>query len=246
MRSDTLKRDAAAGGGAGPVAVRACAGVDGARGGWVYVLDRGGSLTSGLLPDVASLLRALPGDTLIAIDVPIGLPEAHPRAADSLARQELGPRRSSVFPAPARAALAATDYRDACDRSFARMGRKLSLQAYHLLPKIREVDAALRGDSALLARTFEVHPEVSFAAMNGCPLASPKRRSAGREERLALVRSLHPDPLALLPAGAVAKDDLLDAFAALWSAKRIAAGVARSLPNPIPHDAEGLPMAIWV
>jgi predicted RNase H-like nuclease len=127
------------------------------------------------------------------------------------------------------------------------MGRKLSLQAFHLLPKIREVDAALRGDAPLRARTFEVHPEVSFAAMNGGhPLASPKRRSAGREERLALVRSLHPDPLALLPAGAVAKDDLLDAFAALWSAKRIAAGVARSLPNPIPHDAEGLPMAIWV
>lgn len=226
--------------------MRPCAGVDGARGGWVFVLDVGGMLTSGLVLDLASLVRELPSDTLIAIDIPIGLPETHPREADGLARKELGPRRSSVFPAPARVTLAATDYRDACARSFARSGRKLSRQAFHLLPKIREVDVALRSDAALRARTFEVHPEVSFAEIHGSPLASPKRRAAGRVERLALVRSLHPDPLALLPAGAVAKDDLLDAFAALWSAKRMAAGVARSLPASILRDAEGLPMAIWV
>lgn len=86
--------------------------------------------------------------------------------------------------------------------------------------------------------------------MHGAPLLTPKRRAAGRAERLALARVLHPEPLSLRPAGvntgAVAVDDLLDAFAALWSARRIAAGVADALPTPAPRDAAGLPMVIWV
>jgi predicted RNase H-like nuclease len=37
-------------------------------------------------------------------------------------------------------------------------------------------------------------------------------------------------------------DDIADAFAALWTARRIVAGVARSLPDVPLLDSAGLPM----
>jgi predicted RNase H-like nuclease len=49
----------------------------------------------------------------------------------------------------------------------------LSVQAYHLIPRIRELDALLTPD--LQARVWESHPELSFRAMTGAPIASPKR-----------------------------------------------------------------------
>ncbi|WP_318639559.1 DUF429 domain-containing protein [Stenotrophomonas sp. STM01] len=42
-----------------------------------------------------------------------------------------------------------------------------------------------------------------------------------------------------------AKDDVLDALVALWSAERVAAGEAVSLPTLPVSDATGLATAIW-
>jgi predicted RNase H-like nuclease len=42
----------------------------------------------------------------------------------------------------------------------------------------------------------------------------------------------------------VADDDILDAFAALWTAERITSGVAVTLPENKPLDSTGLPMRI--
>jgi len=101
-----------------------------------------------------------------------------------------------------------------------------------------------------MALVHEVHPEVSFAAMNGdVPLHSKKKRAAGREERAGLLATHFGDwPMRLVstrPRNTVAADDVLDAFAALWSAERVASGHARSLP-PVPdRDEMGLPMAIF-
>jgi predicted RNase H-like nuclease len=41
-------------------------------------------------------------------------------------------------------------------------------------------------------------------------------------------------------------EDILDATVACWSALRLAVGQGRSLPDAIPLDITGLPMAIWV
>jgi predicted RNase H-like nuclease len=232
-------------------------GADGCRAGWVYVLEDGAGVRAGIAPSFADLVSVAP-DALLAIDVPIGLPAAGARAADRAARALLGrPRGSSVFPAPVRAVLPATDYADACALHFAADGRKLSRQAYGILAKVCEVDAALRADAALADRVVEVHPEVSFALWNrGAPVVSRKSRSAGRRERLHLVDAVWPGAYAAAVAAlprvleglrgrAYAPDDLTDAFAALWSARRVAAGDAVCLPGgPMPRDAAGLPMAI--
>ncbi len=67
---------------------------------------------------------------VIAIDIPIGLPETGPRECDVLARRLLGrARASSVFPAPIRAVLGAKDYQQACAIRHKIEGKKMSKQA---------------------------------------------------------------------------------------------------------------------
>lgn len=239
------------------LAPRPLLGADGCRAGWVYVLEDAAGLRTGIVPSFLDLIAVAPG-AICAIDVPIGLPEAGARAADRAARAFLGrPRGSSVFPTPVRAVLEATDYVEACTLHVAADGRKLSRQAFGILPKIREVDAALRADPDLVERVVEVHPEVSFALWNDdVPMATRKIRTAGRQERRRLVDATWPGryeaavatlprSLAHVPGRAYAPDDLLDAFAALWSARRVAAGRAVDFPEgPAPRDGAGLPASI--
>lgn len=104
----------------------------------------------------------------------------------------------------------------------------------------------------------EVHPEVSFALWNdGAPMAMRKARVAGRAERLRLLDDVWPgayaSSVAALPREIVglrgrpfAPDDLVDAFAALWSARRVAAERAIGFPDgPAPKDSVGIPARIW-
>lgn len=72
-------------------------------------------------------------------------------------------------------------------------GRGLSQQAYHLLPKIREVDRFLLAHPTRERNVVEVHPEVSFAVWNdGKPMAFRKSRREGEDERSPLINQLWP------------------------------------------------------
>jgi predicted RNase H-like nuclease len=81
-------------------------------------------------------------------------------------------------------------------------------------------------------------------------MGSRKKSKAGREDREALVESCYDRAYRLaqsrLPRGQYNNDDLLDAFAALWTAERVAAGLAVTLPTDPPLDACGLRMEIVV
>ena len=190
--------------------------------------------------------------------MPIGLPERAGyggRAAENAVRPLLGARQSSVFSVPSRAAIAASAYRDACAIALATSDppRKVSKLLFMLAPKIREVDELLRADKGAAERVFEVHPELAFWRMNGARALGEPKKVKGRphEPGLALRRRLLLD--AGLPAAAVnaspprgaGPDDLLDALACAFVARRIRAGLAEPFPNPPPRDACGLPMAIW-
>ena len=158
---------------------------------------------------------------LALIDIPIGLLDG-PRPCDVQARALLGPRRSSVFPAPSRRLLRARRYAGQC-----------SIQLWNILYKIREVDEALT--PRLQRRVREAHPECSFALLNGAPLRFAKKKPEGLAERRALIEQLF-GPVPRL-AGA-APDDVLDAYALLWSARREASGTARVLGGE--RDSRGL------
>jgi predicted RNase H-like nuclease len=207
-------------------------GVDGCPGGWIAVIW-GRTLAHRLCPTFSDVL-ALDG-RIIAVDMPIGFPEKHGRSFDSEVRKVLGPRRSSVFPVPSRAAVMCEDYRHACSTNRANSDppKAVGKQCFNLFAKMREIDILLR-KAPLQHRVFEAHPEVAFWAMNGRrPVKHPKKQG-GRPFKagIALRRRLLAAsgfPLATLPTLAylkreVAIDDLIDACACAWVARRILRG----------------------
>jgi predicted RNase H-like nuclease len=189
----------------------------------------------------------LPASSILAIDIPIGIPLRGARCCDVETRRRLGPRSSSVFPAPIRAVLDAADYAKACAIREATEGKRMSRQAFAILPKIREVDSVLVGGN-LPVQVRECHPEVSFSQWAGAPLQFPKKPAAGRAERAELIDKVWPGQRvrvsSLLPRGGFALDDLHDAFAALWTARRLHLGEALLLPATPEFDSKGLRMEI--
>ena len=208
-------------------------GVDGARGGWI---------AAGLFEDGRTELRFFPsleriaewrgdGAAPMAVDVPIGLmPLGGSRPCDFECRRHLPGRGSSVFPPPARflVDLFPTGHvtpKQLRDAIFARATAEgpgvvagLSAQSCGIFDKVWEADRFARRATCV----FEVHPELCFQRMDGATLAS-KKTARGALQRLALVRAQFPDAedrMRESDHGVI--DDLLDAYAALWTARRIA------------------------
>ena len=237
------------------------AGVDGCRTGWIVAFLRPGSRIALRLRVVAAFDEIPPSPErphIIAVDMPIGLPARASyggRAAENAVRPLLGARQSAVFSVPSRAAIAASDYGEACRVALETSDppRKVSRQLFNIAPKIRELDAALRADRTLVGRVYEVHPELAFWRLNGGrALTEPKKvKSRPYPPGLALRRELLiasglPEAAvnAAPPAGA-GPDDVLDALACAAIAHRLWLGTAQPFPDPPPRDEHGLPMAIW-
>lgn len=207
------------------------AGADGCTGGWVVATRSGAVVMTEL--DLSRWVA-------VGIDIPIGLPFHLPRECDRAARRMLGRRGVCVFPTPARVCLSSVTYADAVAANRAALGVGISQQAFRLLPKIAQVDSMLSPLDE--RRVAEVHPECSFALLAGAPLP-PKRTVEGAQIRRALLThefgSLPP-----VPRGA-REDDLLDAYAALWSAERFQHGVHTTLGGE-ERDERGLVMRMVV
>ena len=145
--------------------------------------------------------------------------------------------------------------------------------------EVRSVLAPADFEASATPRAAEVHPELSFAVMAATlhktasphrsgsrtsrgeeptrskPLQHPKRYQAGIAERLALLRSCFASiteaavlkPLAGPPHATL--DDLLDAAAAAWTARRISTGQATHLgavDRRTEIDSAGYPLTIVV
>jgi predicted RNase H-like nuclease len=224
-------------------------GVDGCPGGWICI-ERDtitGDIFGEVFSSTSELIERGRDLAVVTIDIPIGLTEAEPRECDRQARRLLTSRRgSSVFPAPVRAALEAPGYLEACELSAAACGKRLSKQAHAIMWRIREVDAILRSEPGLRSRVREIHPEVCFYAWAGHPMQHRKRTAEGRAERLALVeehfRGAFDAIRREIPPRQAADDDILDAFAALWTAERIVRGMATTVPAVPSEDRFGLRM----
>ena len=232
------------------------AGVDGCRGGWFAVLHdvESGEVRCRVVADVRAVLGLPEAPRVVAIDMIIGLPdqaERGGRACDRAARALLGrPRASSVFSPPTRAAVEQPDYRAALAANRAGDPRApgISIEAFHLFPKIREVDRALT--SALQERVYEGHPELSFYEIGGGRAVRPGKRTAeGRAERVALLEAAgfadFRESVKKFTGRGVQADDIVDAYAVCWTARRILTGDAVRIPEPPPHDARGLRMEMW-
>lgn len=190
---------------------------------------------------MAPFLNQLPSGSLVGIDMPIGLldaPRAGGRGCDQEARHAVGCRSSSVFSAPTRAVLHAADFGEVTG---------LTIQAFHLLPKIRELDEWITPERQSWVREF--HPELCFTRLIGAPASHPKRTAEGRNERLL---ALPPDMAQLAESSDrvfrrqdVAPDDIVDALAVLCSVTAWGEGRGIVFPRSnAPTDARHLSMLI--
>ncbi|AMX95635.1 DUF429 domain-containing protein [Mesorhizobium sp. M7A.F.Ca.CA.002.10.1.1] len=246
-------------------------GVDGCKAGWIAVRRTFGMAPSvGVFATFTALLASLPEDAVIAVDMPIGLPGFSGkggRGPEALVRPLLGARQSSVFSIPSRAALyadtngfttieawyAAHVRASAVALTTSDPPRGVSIQAFGIFAKIREIDALLIARPDLRGRVFESHPEVAFCRLNGDQaMQLPKKikgsiNPAGMAERKALLCRLGYDKgfLDQPPPRGAAADDFLDAAAMTLIAGRIVGGEARPFPDPPGRDSFGIPVAIW-
>ena len=226
-------------------------GVDGCRAGWFAIgLESDGKWQVNTFLDVSRLWNHHQQASLILIDIPIGL-KAEGRAerrCDPVARKLIGPRRSSLFPAPCREAIYASSYQEACDVNQRLTGKRLSVENWNIIPKIREMDCLLSDDTSAIGRIREIHPELCFWGLAGRPMQYAKKRAEGLAERTQLLQSIYPQTADIIVYALsayrrkdVARDDILDSLAAAVTGLMGEHNLA-SIPQEPEFDERGLRM----
>ena len=229
-------------------------GMDGCRCGWLCLTEdlARKTIEARVLSRFDEILAFKAKPQVAMVDIPIGLTDRGPRECDKKTRARLGkPRSNSVFPAPIRSMLKVRNYEMACRIGEKVDGRKISRQSWAIIPKIKEVDDFLQINKDFQSRIWECHPELCFYFWNkNKPMVFGKKNPSGKAEREKLVLGKYGQPFRdarrNLPRGMYAADDLLDAFAALWSAERFINERSKCefLPKMAPLDSCGLRMQI--
>lgn len=228
-------------------------GIDGCKDGWFCVfLGEDDEWVYSVVPDAAALGEIVGKVNSVLIDIPVGLLDKGPdeRLCDKAARKLLGAKRaSSVFPAPARQVLVASNYQEALDISRESTGRGLSQQAWAIVPKIREIDSLLSSRIELQGVMRECHPELCFWALNGqSSMKYNKKKEEGKQERLAVLERFFPQCHELYEQASseflrkqVAHDDIIDAMVCAVTSK-YGYGNYSTVPTDPVRDVMGLPM----
>jgi len=198
-------------------------GIDGCKSGWcvAYGLDE---VTIEVITDIAELKERLQETPLALIDIPIGLPdEKHPRTVEQQARQLLKGRASSVFQTPCREAVYADSYQEALTHHRAAFGKGISIQSWHICPKIKEVDLFLRDSFTFVNVLKEAHPEVCFYFLQQDPRPLLSKKTAeGQAARINILKTWLPEIEEVFAKARstylkkeVQDDDIIDALC-LW------------------------------
>ena len=117
--------------------------------------------------------------------------------------------------------------------------------------KIREVHEYMRAHPGARHALYEVHPRLSFLELKGgIPDPQVRDRKPRFRDQLSFLCDVFPSEalyqaLTAFRHAEASRHDILDAFAMLWSAKRIATSRAERLPSTPVYDARGFDMAIW-
>src|SRR5262245_43895595 len=125
-------------------------GVDGCKASWIAVTATPKSFDKAeakIFETLAELMAELAARSIIAIDIPIGLPGRGiqgGREPDWAAREFLGRQRASVFPVSSRRAVYACAHGYAAVSAIAQdtsdPPKKPSKQLFGILPRIRQID----------------------------------------------------------------------------------------------------------
>ena len=223
-------------------------GIDGCRSGWI---------TTKILENqsiIFHIIKNLDDDYLkqsnlshIGIDIPLKLADSGKRPAETEARILLKKRACTIFSPPTLNALRAENYIDACEVNFKDCGKRISKQSWNLFPKIKEAQKFLEKNLISKSKVFEVHPELSFMAMNDMNLIEvSKKTDIGKEIRIKLLQKFFPrfsfqSVRNKYKKIQVLDDDILDSLAVLWSTQRIVDNIAQFVPK----ETEKINMRIY-
>lgn len=217
------------------------AGVDGCKHKWIAVVQ---SDDGHILAREPCEFRYLIEDAsldLIVIDIPIGLRESGPREADRQARRHLQHRHVCVFPAPTRRILDCSSREQASRQCVEAGDPKVNVFQWAIVPKVKQIDCIVREMGDARNRIREGHPELSFTLMNGdVPLISKKKKEGLAQRQSLIERHLWVSVTSLTPH----LEDVLDAYALLWTAQRIQRHKELRLPAESQVDKFGLRMEI--
>ncbi len=229
------------------------AGIDGCKLGWILISFDKGEEKFQVIETNDDLKSVFEEYDRIFIDMPIGLEdEEYTRECDALLRKELGGEySSSVFSPPIRPALEAPSYVEANMISYEWTEKKLSLQSWNITPKIKTLDIFLRETPEFREKVLESHPELLFQKLNGGMIFQKKNLKKGIRHRLELIKEKEPiaddffrEIKEEWRRSEVAEDDIVDAMALAYYAKKSEIEGVRTIPAEVSHDSEGLPKAI--
>jgi predicted RNase H-like nuclease len=236
------------------------AGVDGCRNGWIVALAPSWPchqpVSIEFYPDFKAVLEATRTCEVVAVDMPIGLPDGNElRECDVLAQKALGGQRSSVFLTPPRSCLDAAGPREFQSMHRQIRGTGAGLPVWGIVPKMLEVNRLLEdriaSDPALQDRIIEFHPELTWRRLAGSSKLSSKRTAEGILQRISLLEQLSQGWLPGFPQkipGNAAIDDVLDAVIGISASQSAARRdeILQRLPVGEPkRNSKGLRMEIW-
>jgi len=185
------------------------------------------------------VLSERPAFSIVIVNAPIGYldtPEEGARTCDREARALLRRRGTAVHNAPSRAAI---EGRLELDKS------GLDAVTATMMPRYREI--ALEMSSYRQRVVYEGHPELSFFQLHkDTPLKRSKVLAEGKEERRIVLEDKIRGSERYLDEGVVAAPlkHVYDAFALLWTARRVYGHAAKRIPADPEWDSEGLRMEI--
>jgi predicted RNase H-like nuclease len=204
-------------------------GIDGCKTGWIIAqikdVDSQPIITLNVFKSLEDFTQAIDFKkiTSIWIDIPIGLSQQSERLCDLLLRIALGKKASSAFVTPVRNAVFTESYQHACDENYKNVGKKISLQSWHICPKIKEIDNFLQHHPEFVFKMKESHPELIFK-LNSSEEFESKKTTLGFEQRLNFLESkLYCSAqvnqfIKQFPRSKFAKDDVTDALILALSA----------------------------
>ncbi len=227
-------------------------GADGCKGGWITCILDHGKLYTERHESMETIIKRYPVFDAFLIDMAIGLrSSAEQLRPDDLARKELGPRSSTIFPIPCRQAVYAATEEEQKQANIKALGKSLSKQTINIIPKIRELDEFLNGHPEYKNRILESHPEVDFARLRGSAVMTWKKGYPGFTERAGILKKYLPreDFSGLWKRAKELKcnpDDLLDAVCLAVTAALAAGGMCETIPAEPEKDENGLYMKLTV
>ncbi len=204
--------------------IRKLLGIDGCPAGWIAAFANGETFHYHVYAQFQDIVADHSDLKLALIDIPIGLTQkTFNRTIDQLLRNLLPKeRKSSVFTAPCKNAVYANDYESAKRINLHETGKSISIQAWNICHKIKEVDQCLNEYPSVRNIFFESHPELCFLKLNNFQLIESKHSPKGRQQRIEIIKKknhrlldVYQRILKETKRSMVKADDILDALVLL-------------------------------